>query len=88
MAAGRGRGRGAGINIPAWMASGDGPWAAQAAKGADAEAESGAATGAAKAVARAPLGPRPHPDNWESMTKTQKRHWLKRRGKWLGTPGT
>ena len=40
VAAGRGRGRGAGINIPAWMANGgDGPRAAQAAKGAEAEVE-------------------------------------------------
>ena len=42
VAAGRGRGRDAGINIPAWMANGDGPRAAQTAAGVDAEAAVGA----------------------------------------------
>ena len=37
--------------------------------------ESGAAEGAAQAVVRAPLGPRPHPDNWESLTKAQRESW-------------
>ena len=86
VAAGRGRGRGAGINIPAWMANGgDGPRAAQAATGAEAKAALGAATGAtagaaegaAHAVARVPSGPRPHPDNWESLTKAQRESWKK-----------
>ena len=88
VAAGRGRGRGANI-IAAWMANGGGPRAAQAAAGADAHAESGAATGeavgptagaaegAAQAVALAPSGPRPHPDNWESLTKAQREQWRK-----------
>ena len=71
----RGRGRGAGINIPAWMASGDGPRAAQAAAGAEAEAALGAATREAEEVAQALSGPRPHPDNWESMTKDQRESW-------------
>ena len=75
-AAGRGRGRGANI-IAAGMANGDdGPRAAQTAAGADAQAESGAATGEAE-VARAPSGPRPHPDNWAIMTKAQRESWKK-----------
>ena len=74
-AAGRGHGRGTSINIPAWMANDDWPRAAQAAAGAEAEAALGAATREAEEVARALSGPRPHPDNWESMTKAQQRSW-------------
>jgi len=44
-----------------------------------------AADGAAKhgpgAVATAGVRP-PRPSNWGSMTKTQKRHWFHRHGKW------
>ena len=87
VAVGRGRGRGANINLPAWMANDDGPRAAQAVTGADAEAAVGALTGesegpraglaagAAQEVALVPSGPRPHPDNWASMTKAQQRTW-------------
>ena len=37
----------------------------------------GEAEGAAQAVGRAPSGPRPHPDNWESLTKAQRESWKK-----------
>ena len=50
VAVGRGRGRGANINLPAWMANDDGPRAAQAAAGADAEAAVGTTTGEAWAA--------------------------------------
>ena len=41
-------------------------------------ATAGAVEGAAQAVARAPSGPRPHPDNWESLTKAQRESWRSR----------
>ena len=79
VAAGRGRGRGAGINIPAWMANGNWPRAAQA-SGTDAEAAAGAATGeawAAQAAAEeddATEGT-PRPPNWSGMNKSHKNKW-------------
>ena len=81
--------QGANIIVAGMASGGDGPRAAQAAAGADAQAESGAATGevvgptaraaegAAQAVARAHSGPRPHPDNWGSLTKVQRETWRK-----------
>ena len=79
------------------MASGDGPRAAQAAAGAEAEAALGAATReavggvtitTADTTARAAAGaveagqPPPKPADWDNMTKIQKKHWHKQGGKW------
>ena len=76
VAAGRGRGRGANINLPAWMANDDGPRAAQAAAGADAEAAVGAVTGESEGLAAA--GARPKPPGWSKMSNGQRRNWYKR----------